>query len=389
MSIKQTIKNFINNETDILKYRSAYKCEIKKFQNKKRQEIAGLYPLNKEQREQIDDLYITNYGEKIDYIWHQNYAAHANRFDCRFLPELLYIPEFERFQNQNEAANQLLSDKNFLPVVAKTAGVKMPHTIISCTNGILRDEDNHIITEAIANEILKSQNMTFAKPSTSSCSGQCCRLLSKTDNYGISDNMLNINNVSGGGYTHNYVIQSVVTTHPVLAALHPESVNTFRIITYLWKGVVENMPVILRIGRGKSNVDNAHAGGMFIAVYADGTLGDHAVTEFNQQYTSHPDTNIVFKNYKIAFCDKMVNAAKRMHEMVPQLGVVNWDFTIDENSEPILIEANISGGSVWLPQMAHGVGAFGEKTEEVLQWLRFMKRLKMNERNRFVGGKKD
>ena len=76
-----------------------------------------------------------------------------------------------------------------------------------------------------------------------------------------------------------------------------------------------------------------------------------------------------------------------MHEMVPQIGVVNWDFTVDEKGEPVLIEANISGGSVWLPQMAHGVGAFGEQTKEVLQWLRFMKKLKPSERKAYVGGK--
>lgn len=165
-----------------------------------------------------------------------------------------------------------------------------------------------------------------------------------------------------------------------MAALHPESVNTFRIITYLWKGVVENMPVILRIGRGKSNVDNAHAGGMFIAVCDDGKLGDHAVTEFNVQFTTHPDSGIVFKDYQLPSYNLLVAAAKRMHELVPQIGVVNWDFTIDADGQPILIEANLNGGSVWLPQMAHGVGAFGEKTEEVLEWLRFMKKLKMKDR---------
>lgn len=36
--------------------------------------------------------------------------------------------------------------------------------------------------------------------------------------------------------------------------------------------------------------------------------------------------------------------------------------------------------------MAHGVSALGERTAEVLQWLRFMKELNPKDRQRFVGG---
>ena len=68
---------------------------------------------------------------------------------------------------------------------------------------------------------------------------------------------------------------------------------------------------------------------------------------------------------------------------------MNWDFTIAADGAPVLIEANVIGGSVWLPQMAHGVGPFGDKTAEVLRWLRFMKSLKPHERPRFAHGKQD
>ena len=388
MSITRTIKRIVQDTSDKMYFTMSHRTEIHKFKDPRRREIADQYPLSKEQKEQIDELFVINYGEKIDYVWHQNYAAHANKFDYRFFPELFFIPEFEKFQNNNPAANSMMSDKNFLPVVAKAAGVKMPETIISCTNGVLRDNDNHILTSSMSEEILHKYNQFFVKPTTGSCSGKSCILVTEEDKSEIINNRLIINKKSDkGGYSRNYVIQEVIKTHNTLTALHIESVNTFRIITYFWKDTIETMPVILRIGRGKSNVDNAHAGGIFIAVHADGSLGDHAVTEFNQQFTKHPDSGIVFKDHIIASYEKMIITAKRMHEMVPQIGVVNWDFTVDEKGEPVLIEANISGGSVWLPQMAHGVGAFGEQTKEVLQWLRFMKKLKPSERKAYVGGK--
>lgn len=71
--------------------------------------------------------------------------------------------------------------------------------------------------------------------------------------------------------------------------------------------------------------------------------------------------------------DQVIQAAERMHHAIPQIGCVNWDFTVDQEGKAILIEANMSSGSIWLIQMAHGCGAFGEITPDVLRWLRKMK----------------
>ena len=148
-----------------------------------------------------------------------------------------------------------------------------------------------------------------------------------------------------------------------------------------------NMPIIIRIGQGGKYLDNDHAGGMFCAVYNDGTMGNHAVTEFNDQFIEPPDTHLIFAVHRVEYLDKVIEAARRMHSFIPQIGVVNWDFTINEEEEAVLIESNVKNGSVWLPQMAHGTVAFGDKTEEVLQWLRFMKKLKPHERILYSHGK--
>ena len=363
---------------------SVKRREEKKFKDPRRVNIANQYPLTQQQKQEIDEFFISNYGEKVDYVWHQNYAAHAGRFDYRFFPEHLYIPEFEAFQNQNKATVKMMGDKNFLPIVSKYAGVEMPRTIVSCTNGVLRDGENHIITEVIAKELLKEKEVFFVKPSVDSCSGRGCKRVSDKDEWSITSNSRIIN---GGGYKQNYVVQELITCHESIRKLYPDSVNTFRVISYLWKGNIEMMPIIIRIGQGGNYIDNAHAGGMFCAVNDDGSMGDHAVTEFNDQYKEHPDTHTVFANHVINHIDKIIDAAKKMHSVIPQIGVVNWDFTVNEEGNPILIEANVEGGSIWLPQMAHGKGGFGEKTAEVLQWLRFMKKLKPHERVQFAYGR--
>ena len=142
----------------------------------------------------------------------------------------------------------------------------------------------------------------------------------------------------------------------------------------------------MRIGQGGNYLDNAHAGGMFIAIDDDGTLHKKAFTEFNNQYFEHPDSKIVFDGYKINLFPKVLESAKRMHRLLPQVGIVNWDFTIDENGNPVLIEANISGGSIWLIQIAHGKGAFGNATIEILEWIKYMNKASYEDKRKYKFG---
>ena len=180
-------------ESLLLKWRR--NSEIRKFKNTRRIQIANQYLLTSEQKKQIDKLYLDNYGEKIDYVWHQNYAAHAGMFDYRFFPELLYIPEFEAFQNQNKAITIVLSDKNFLPIVAKSVNIKTPEIVVSCTNGVLMNHKFQIISEKEALNLLNfAQIDLFVKPTRGTCSGLGCTKIKITDKKDFKFGNLLINN---------------------------------------------------------------------------------------------------------------------------------------------------------------------------------------------------
>ena len=69
------------------------------------------------------------------------------------------------------------------------------------------------------------------------------------------------------------------------------------------------------------------------------------------------------------------------------VGVVNWDFTIDEYGNPVLIEGNMRLGGIWVFQMAHGKGAFGDKTSEILEWVKIMKQSSPSDRKCMLFGK--
>lgn len=74
---------------------------------------------------------------KIPYTWHQYYTAFTGNFDPYYVPELLYIPEFERFMNIYPEYVKVFEDKNILPYVAKAAVIKMPTNILTYACGLL------------------------------------------------------------------------------------------------------------------------------------------------------------------------------------------------------------------------------------------------------------
>ena len=377
MGIKAGIKNLIVNAVDEHIRQRKRENEIKKFQDPRRVAIFSQVKLSQEQMSQIDDLYVNNYGKKIPYTWHRHYTAFTGNFDSYYFPELLFIPEFERYmiENRDFAYARTFSDKNILPLLAYAAGVVMPHTLFSSANGCICGEAQRSVT---MDSLKTLKGEYFVKPTVGSCSGVGCQIVSL--NKGVDErtgsSIQDILNLKGS----NWVIQNRIVCHESIKNIYSGSVNTFRIMTYLWDGKILHAPVTMRIGRGGSYLDNAHAGGMFIALDDDGAMHRTAFTEFRNIFTEHPDTHVKFEGYKIPLLPKVIEAAVRCHSFIPQVGCVNWDFTLDSNGMPMLIEANMGASGIWIFQMAHGKGPFGDLTPDILQWLRVMNKTKKTER---------
>lgn len=360
MELKIYIKNVLNNRLEKRRHRKMIQAENKKFDDPRRVAIWSTVQLTEEQKRQIDELFGKYYGKKVPYTWHRHFTAFTGHFDPCFIPETLFIPEFEYYMNSNREYIRVFSDKNILSMIASGIGVRMPETMVSCANGILRNRNYEIIKwDEVIEEI--PEETCFAKPTIDSDSGRGCMIISRKQ----PDMIAALKSMG-----ENFVVQERIICSDSIRKIYPDSVNTFRVMTYLWDGKVQCAPVIMRIGRNGSFLDNAHAGGVFIAVNMDGTLHSTAFTEFNDQFTEHPDTHLQFDGYKVDSFPEVIKSAKKMHAAMPQLGVINWDFTIDKNETPVLIEANTSGGSIWLFQMAWGCGVFEGNTIDILEWLK-------------------
>lgn len=160
-------------------------------------------------------------------------------------------------------------------------------------------------------------------------------------------------------YNRNYIVQECI----LLSKIYAKSLNTFRVITYICEGSVYHAPAVMPIGSGGVYVDNIHAGGLCIGITEEYKLSGYAFSEMGDRFEKHPDTGVIFDGYEIAPLRNVVETAGRLHRLIPQIKMILWDWSIDQNEVPIMIEINISGQSVWFPQMLNGESIFGEHTE--------------------------
>ena len=116
--IKRKVKLGLLNEIDRASMLYMRKLEKNKFKDPRRKAIYETVQLTREQEQQIDELYLSNYGEKIPYTWHRHFTAFTGQFDLNYFPEMLFIPEFEHFMNPDSAYNRELEDKNILPLIS-------------------------------------------------------------------------------------------------------------------------------------------------------------------------------------------------------------------------------------------------------------------------------
>lgn len=340
-------------------------CAKKEIKDPRRQNILSAFKLSNEQKEKIDNFYLKNYGRKISYDYHRYYSSYMNSFDEKYIPEFIFISEIESKLNSLEYA-LVLSDKNLLPMlVGRNEKYRCAKIFVSSSNGILKNSDYEIINKDVAIDILKNIGECFYKPTVDSSSGRGCAV------YNFKNG---VDSYSGetlesifAGCPANFNFQEIISNCESVKKLHPESLNTFRIVTYILDGQVFHFPIIMRIGRGVAKVDNAHQGGIFIGVEDDGKLKKCGFTEFQDRFYEHPDTGIKFDGYAVPEVRQCIAAAHEMQAKLPQTRLMSFDFVADENGIPVLIEINLQYQTIWMSQMAHGKGAFGENTAKILK----------------------
>lgn len=348
--------------------------EKRKIKDPRRAKLIEEVTLTEAQKGEIDRFYLEHYGEKIPYDWHRLYQSFTGTFQVGYFPEFLFGPRLVPDWNPKEY--RIFGDKNLLSVLAGgIPGLRTAKVYGSCTNGIYRNGQGEIVSfgelkRQLAEDI--ADRKVVIKPTTDSSSGRDIRIAAfeggiEKETRQPLDRFLE---ETLKGYKGSWNIQEFIRNPKELTEIYSGSVNTFRTVTYLWNDAFHPAPLVLRIGRGGHHVDNVHSDGIFVGCSHDGQLRDCAFNQLGERFEKHPDTGTVFKGYRIPGVVKVLECAKRMHERLPQMRIVFWDFTLDESGEVVLVEINVNSLGCWLPQISNGEPLFGNNTAAILKSLR-------------------
>ncbi len=154
-----------------------------------------------------------------------------------------------------------------------------------------------------------------------------------------------------------YLAEEFVQSCKELAAFHPSSLNTLRVITFRNGDRFEVFGGGLRVGNNGLCVDNAHGGGIFCEIDPEsGKVITDGLDEYSNSYVTHPMTGVPFKGMQIPRWKEVVELCKEASKELPCLRVVGWDVAILEDGTLELIEGNHSPGmNIVQAPAKHGV----------------------------------
>jgi hypothetical protein len=139
-----------------------------------------------------------------------------------------------------------------------------------------------------------------------------------------------------------YLLQERVQQHAELDRLFPHALNTMRIVTFNIDGKIQVFNAAMRIGTGKSNVDNWGIGGIAVAIDLDtGKLRRHGFfkPKYGRLVQEHPDTKVNFDGFQIPFFRESLEMVSNMHAYLYGLHSIGWDVAVSPTG-PVLIEGN-------------------------------------------------
>jgi hypothetical protein len=123
-----------------------------------------------------------------------------------------------------------------------------------------------------------------------------------------------------------------------------------------------NFCTCIRFGGKGAIKDNASAGGGFCNVSNDGIIGD-AIFRYQSLVVRKRSEENIGSN-EIPNYQSIIDCAISLHKQLPHFDLIGWDFAIDENADPVMIEFNITP-ALEIPQIANGP-ILGEYLDDIL-----------------------
>lgn len=321
--------------------------------------------LNKEQKKEIKE-YFLQFGFRAKTDWHDYYTALTGIYSYKYIPADLMYTRIVPYLNYMpfELAYQ---DKNSYWRLFPNA--RQPQCILQRVHSFYYDGNHNPINDKEAIKICSNLKDAIIKPAIDSCQGHGVKLLKNITN-GVIEDGTGIGQVFEN-YGDDFIVQERVKQSNFLSSLNESSLNTMRILTFRRNNEIIVLSTAIRVGGKGSITDNGYGGGFSCGINKDGSLKDIGYRLTTGEKIDRLQNGLKFSNLQIPHFNKVIDKAKQLHLTLPYLRIIGWDFTLNEENEPVFIEMNTLPG-LYIMQLNNGP-VFGDYTDEILKECTFHK----------------
>lgn len=244
----------------------------------------------------------------------------------------------------NIPLRNILDNKVMFSNYLKDSNIKIPKTLgyNFKNNFFVEGKKININNYSDFNELIKGisqkehEDSIFVKPIMGMKGDGCFKLNSSNCEKEIFDAIC----------TSNYIIQQSIIQHEDINNIYSHSVNPIRIFTYIDENKkVHILPSFITFARDSNEVSNASNNSIFVNIDVDtGILNDYGYSYLQyggNKFFKHPDTNTLFKGFKIPYFEESKIMVIEATKYIPYK-LIGWDVAITPGG-PIIIEGNGRG----------------------------------------------
>lgn len=346
----------------LFRKRRNYKIALRKYEiwaTKRLPTTTRLKPLSEEQKQEVDAIW-SPFWFKPGYAWHELEYAARGEFSAEIVPcDVFYSNFIPKLNNLRIAPGW--NDKAYGPKFF--AGLPIAKTVIFCIDGIFYDSNYEQISDIDALFALRNiAPKLIIKPSHGPGCGFGVSMIetASLDEKSLCDFKNKLRN--------NFLFQIPIRQSKQLSELNRSSVNILRVNSLRLDGEIITLNTTIRFGIEGSCTDvgrdsNGEEVLNLLGVDKTGHLMDK-VYHYDgsstpvEQYGKEAGTELVGYDKVIALS---IEAHKRLHHF----DFVGFDITIDENGNPVIIEANLAQPGIFAYQYVHGP-IFGNNLSRLL-----------------------
>jgi len=139
----------------------------------------------------------------------------------------------------------------------------------------------------------------------------------------------------------NYIAEELIIACDEIAEFNPGSLNTVRVVTYSNEDRFHVIGSVLRMGVRGSQVDNAHAGGVFARIdVSTGVISTEGITTSGERYILHPTSGKQIIGFRIPHWEDIIETCRKASRSIPEAKIVGWDIAVRKDYSIVIIEGN-------------------------------------------------